>query len=75
MVSWQGKSSDLESVEVIRRRYEGKIAPLPPEHPGGRIDFFVQVGYALAAGASVVGALGLVGFWFGAKAIGRRYWS
>ena len=75
MVSWQEKKKVLESVEVIRRLYEGKIPPMAPEHPGGRIDFFVQVAYALAAGASVVGALGLVGVWFGVKAVRGRYLS
>ena len=75
VVSWQEKKKDLESVEVIRPLYEGKIPLLAPEHPGGRIDFFVQVGYALAAGASVVGALSLVGVWFGVKAVRGRYFS
>lgn len=49
------------------------IQPLESEHPGGRMDFFVQVEYAFKAAALVVGAVGLVGVWIGSRAIRRRF--
>jgi len=61
------------SVEAIRQSYLGKISPLKPEHPGGRIDFFKQVEYALKGTGAVIGSLALVGIYFGAKALRRRY--
>lgn len=32
-------SAPRDSVSAIRKLYEGKIAKMKPEHPGGRIDF------------------------------------
>lgn len=50
-----------------------KIGPLKVEHPGGRIDFFKQVEYVLKGTAAVVGSLALVGLYFGARNVRRRY--
>jgi len=61
------------SVDEIRQSYIAKISPLKPEHPGGRIDFFKQVEYVLKGTGAVLGSLTLVGIYFGARSVRRRY--
>jgi len=62
----------MDTAAAIRGSYEKIIRPLQPEHPGGRIDFFVQVEYAFKAVAVVAGIVGLASIWIGGKAVKRR---
>ena len=66
------KGDKLESIDEIRRLYEGQIPALKPETPGGRVDFFVQVIWALRVGASVIGMVALGSAWYGFKVIRSR---
>lgn len=69
-----GKQPDtIDTIAAIRKSYSTKIPALQAEHPGGRVDFFVQVEYTIKTVAGVVGILGLVGVWYAGKAVRRHF--
>lgn len=59
-----------DNVAELRSKYEKAIPVLEPEHPGGRIDFFVQVEYAVKSAAALVAVGGLAAAYYG-----FRYWK
>ncbi|CAK7225465.1 hypothetical protein SBRCBS47491_005899 [Sporothrix bragantina] len=63
----QNAFPDNANVEKIRALYEKAIPVLKPEHPGGRIDFFVQVEYAFKTAAALVTVGGIAAVYFGVK--------
>ena len=63
----------LTFIVEVRKSYEKLVKQLEAEHPGGRIDFFLQVEYGIKAAASVVGVASLIGLWSGTKALRRRH--
>jgi hypothetical protein len=54
-------------VQKMRALYEKAIPVLKPEHPGGRIDFFVQVEYAFKTAAALVTVGGIAAVYFAVK--------
>lgn len=58
------ESASLNPVQKIRSSYDQRLPKLIPVHPGGRIDFFVQVGFAVKAAATIIGVCSIAGaFW------------
>ena len=51
----------------IQEAYQERIPPLKPEPSGERIGFFTQVEYLVKVVAATIGALGLVGLYFGVR--------
>ncbi|KAH8879509.1 hypothetical protein GQ53DRAFT_854586 [Thozetella sp. PMI_491] len=72
LVQHASKALRLHSIEEIRRSYESTIPELKPEHPGGRIDFFVQVEYAVKTVGAVVGIAGLAAAYYGLRHLRGR---
>ncbi|CAK7210482.1 hypothetical protein SEUCBS140593_000839 [Sporothrix eucalyptigena] len=63
-----GKQNALPGdVKKMRALYEKAIPVLKPEHPGGRIDFFVQVEYAIKTAAALVTVGGIAAVYFCVK--------
>ena len=60
------------SARAIREGYEDRFPVPKEEHPGGRIDFFVQVDYAIKAAGVVLSVCCIAGMWFAGKAIRAR---
>lgn len=58
-----------ESVSSIRNSYERSFPVYKAEPRGERVNFFDQVFYVLQGVGTVVGVLGIMGLWYGGKAV------
>ena|SRR6266516_6849794 len=63
--------STSTSIQSIRKTYDNLIKPLQPEPRGERIGFFDQVGYVIKGVAGTMAVLGVVGIWYGGRAVRR----
>jgi hypothetical protein len=63
--------SSSNSIQSIRKTYDNLIKPMQPEPRGERIGFFDQVGYVVKGVAGTVAVLGIVGVWYGGRAVRR----